>query len=355
MSNKQVIINDIKRLSLSDYEKIIMEFVEQFKHPEISLYMFGNIKHPSISDLDLVITYDDHLTDNFVEKIVKKAEYFVKSDEIKKYIFTHDILIYPKSLFKKIKFLHTFQNIKLLSGKEVDISIPSKEQQDIIDKVHFINFTYYTIFWIKNIRQQKKVYLRRLLFALNSIKHSFDFLKNIYQDPELIKWINILEKIRQNLNLVKQISYLELESILVEYFQKCLIMFLKEWINFPKFDKFNKKRIFILYGKKIFMIPALIVLHGASYHKCIPENRKSIYKRIHQLLYPIDNLVIKNSLYKNILKTQMNVAIKFEELYKKFKIKPLIPLMCNYCTPIIEKKQIVKLLLNNFIVRLQLL
>lgn len=354
MLNKQIIINDIKKLSLSDYKKTIIEFVEEFKHPEITLYMFGNIKHPSISDLDLIIVYDDHLKDDFIEKIVKKARNFVNSDDIKKYIFTHDILIYPKSLFKKIKFLHTFQNMKILSGKEIDISIPSKKQQDLINKVHFINFTYNTLFWIKNIEQQKKVYLRYLLSTLYSVKHSFVFLNSIYQNLELIKWIEILEKVRENFNDIKKISLKELGMVIFKYLNKFLTKFLKEWIYFPNFSEYISKKVLILHGKKLFLVPALILLHGASYWKCCPEYEKFIYWQIHRYLYPVNNFVIKNDDYKTVLKYQMDTAIKFENLYKKYYIKPMIPLMCNYCVPTITKKQRVSLLINNFIIKMQL-
>lgn len=354
MLNKQIIINDIKKLSLSDYKKVIEEFVKKFKHSEITLYIFGNIKHPSISDLDLIIVYNDYLKDDFVEKIVKKAKNFVSSDDIKKYIFTHDILIYPKSLFKKIKFLHTFQNMRLLSGKEVDISIPSKEQQDLIDKVHFVNFTYNTLFWIKKIEQQKKVYLRYLLSALCSVKHSFVFLNSISQNSELIRWIEILEKVRENFNSIKEISLKELEMVIFKYLNKFLTKFLNEWIYFPNFSKYINKKVLILRGKKLFLVPALILLHGASYWKCCPEYEKFIYWQIHRYLYPVNNFVIKNDDYKTVLKYQMDTAIKFENLYKKYHITPMIPLMCNYCAPIMTKKQRISLLINNFMIKIQL-
>ena len=228
MLNRQQIINDLKKLDMDDYRKIIIEFVEQFKYPKVTLYSFGNIKHPSISDLDLAIVYDDRLDDNFVEKIVEKAKKFIVSDEVKKYVFTHDILIYPRSVFRKIKFLHTFQNMKLLCGKEVDILVPSEEQQNIIDKVHFINFTYNALFWLKGIRLQKKITLRQTLLALNSVRHSFVFLKKIYQDSNLIKWIDILEEVRQDYSLIHKISLYELEEIVFEYLQIFLARFLRK-------------------------------------------------------------------------------------------------------------------------------
>ena len=349
-----MIINDIKKLSLSDYKRVVKEFVEEFKYPEITLYMFGNIKHPSISDLDLIIVYNDYLKDDFVEKIVKKAKYFVKSNAVKKYIFTHDILIYPKSLFKKIKFLHTFQNMRLLSGKEVDISIPSRGQQDLIDKVHFVNFTYNALFWIKNIEQQKKVYLRYLLSALHSVKHSFVFLNSICQNSELIRWIEILERVRENFDGIREISLKELETVIFKYLNEFLTKFLNEWIYSPNLSECISKKTLILHGRRLFSVPALILLHGASYWKCCPEYEKFVYWQIHRYLYPVNNFVIKNDDYKTVLKYQMDTAIKFENLYKKYYITPMIPLMCNYCAPIITKKQRVSLLINNFMIKMQL-
>ncbi|OAQ19841.1 hypothetical protein [Thermosulfurimonas dismutans] len=355
MLNKQQIINDLKKLDMDDYRKIIIEFVDEFKYPKITLYSFGNLKHPSISDLDLVIVYDDRLDDSFVAKIVEKAKKFVVSNEVKKYVFTHDILIYPKSIFRKIKFLHTFQNMKLLCGKEVDILVPSEEEQSIVDKVHFINFTYNALFWLKGIRLQKKVYLRQTLLTLNSVRHSFVFLKKIYQDSNLIKWIDILGEVRQDYSLIYKISFHELEEIFFEYLQKFLARFLRKWIDFSNLDKLINKKILVLHGRRMIAVPSLSIIHGASYCKCCPENKQSIYWKIHRSLYPINNFTIKDRNYKGVLRHQMEAAMEFEVLYRKFRIKPLIPLMCNYCTPVMTKKQKIRSLLNSFVVKIQLL
>jgi len=354
MLNNPIIINDIKKLNLEDYIKVLEEFIGEFKYFEVSLYSFGNIKHPSISDLDLVIVYDDNLDKETIAKIVKKAKDFTISSKKKKYIFTHDILIYPKSLFNKIKFLHTFQNMKLLYGNSIDILTPSKEQQDILEKIHFLNFTYNALFWIRDIKLQNKIYLRQLLLALNSVKHSFIFLNKIFHTSTLLNWIDILEKVRQDFRLAEKIKLSELERIIFEYLQEFLENVVKDWFSFPNIDKFKHKKFLIIYRKKFFPIPALILLHGASYWKCCPEYRKFSYWKIHNLLYPIDNFSIKNEIYKHILKCQMNVAIKFEKLYKKFGIKPLVPLMCNYCEPNISKKRKISLAVNNFILKMQL-
>lgn len=355
MLSRKQIINDLKKLDMDDYKKTIIEFVEQFKHPKITLYSFGNIKHPSISDLDLAIVYDDRLDDNFVKRIIEKARKFIISDEIKKYIFTHDILIYPESIFRNIKFLHTFQNMELLYGKQVDLLIPSEDQQSIIDKVHFINFTYNALFWIKDIRLQKKVYLRQTLLALNSVRHSFIFFNKIYQNSHLVEWIDVLEEVRQNFSLIRKISLQELEKIVFECLQIFLANFLRKWIYFFGLDKLINKKIFVLYGKKIIAVPGLIILHGASYCKCCPENRQSIYWKIHRSLYPINNFIIKDKNYESVLCCQMETAMEFEKLYRKFQIKPLIPLMCNYCAPIITKKQKIRSLINSLVVKMQLL
>ena len=302
--------------------------------------MFGSLKHPSISDLDLVIVYDNYLSDSCVEKIVRRAKHFVASDENKRYIFTHDILIYPESLFRKIKFLHTLKDIRILSGKKVEILNPSDEQQHILDKVLYLDFTYNALFWIRNLRMKKKIKLRHLLMALNSVKHSLNFLGGIFFDSELIKWINALEVIREDFSTIDRISLLELERFLFEYLRKSSYIFLREWVEFPNLDRFYSKDIFVIYGRRIFRVPFLSILHGASYHKCIPEIAKSVYKRIHELMYPLSGFRIKNDVYRDILRIQMYVAMEFEDLYVKFRIRPLIPLMCNYCAPVLSGKQL---------------
>ena len=102
-------------------------------------------------------------------------------------------------------------------------------------------------------------------------------------------------------------------------------------------------------------VPSLSIIHGASYCKCCPENRQSIYWKMHRSLYPINNFIIKDGNYESVLHCQMEVAMEFEMLYRKFQIKPLIPLMCNYCVPVMTKEQKIRSLLNSFVVKIQLL
>ncbi len=357
MLKKEQILYDVKNLSIEDYKKVESDFVETFKGQGVSLYRFGNVKHPSISDLDLVIVYEDSLTEESIATMASKARFFTNSDDIKRYIFTHDILIYPRSIFENIIFLHTFQNKTLLFGNEIKVKIPSFKEKEVLEYVHFINFTFVLLPWLSRIRFRKKISLREILLVLNSIKHSLDFYKkiNVNTKSKTEEVLSILNNVRDNFDLIYKLSLEDLTELLFTSLEDVLERNIKSWIESPLIERLSYKKVTAAYSPPtLTKIPGLSILHGAAYHKYY-SHTQNIYPLIHKYLYPVDNFEIKDKAYKNIIKIQITSAIKFELLYKKFKTKPLIPLMCHYCNPELTVKTKTKLLLNYMLLKLQTL
>ena len=56
------IINDLKTLSIEDYDKCLCHIVDSLSKNKdiISIFQFGNVGFPGISDLDLLFVVDDY-------------------------------------------------------------------------------------------------------------------------------------------------------------------------------------------------------------------------------------------------------------------------------------------------------
>ena len=346
------IINNIKKLSKEDYESVIDNFIKEFSRFDASLYLFGNIKHPSISDLDLVIVYRDDFLDEEISFLVETANKFISSTDNAKYIFTHPILIYPEKIFKNIKYLHSMQNIKKLYGKEININTPNDIELQILSNVHFINFTYHVLFWLKNLLNSEEVYLRELLLGLNSAKHSLVFLKNFFQNNEdLDKSIFLLEQVRNDFKLIEEIDISMLILQILQLFNEISANFMENVVKTNNIELTSIRYLFNIGNKKLSPIPFSVILHGAMYYKVYPED-KYFYTTIHKLLYPFFDFDILSKEYEKIIKIQIEVAVEFESLYEKFGITPLIPLMCNYCIPNLTFKRKFLLNLNKILIKL---
>jgi len=103
--------NEIIKLSYEDYLDVYRD-IEDFakKSPSfLAIGKFGEVKNPSISDLDIFLCYKDHGFNKSRERIVN----YIQNKKIANYLCSHDPLIIPQSAIKYLNKLHTLYGLDI--------------------------------------------------------------------------------------------------------------------------------------------------------------------------------------------------------------------------------------------------
>jgi hypothetical protein len=178
--------DDLKELTFERYKIVINTFVNTIRNYSFvkSVYQFGKIRNPGISDIDLLIIVkhvNDCSNDN-VEKIYAAT----KSSPISRYCFWHNPIIVAVEELDYLYTFHTVCNLHILYGK------------DILNEYHVLTTNeyiqpYWNVFFIEvsvSLLASKTVSLRLLLLVLNNILFSIkenDAILHTRYAPEISK------------------------------------------------------------------------------------------------------------------------------------------------------------------------
>ena len=169
-----IFFNYPKRVSIDHYENIRKDIVEYFDGNDdiISIYEYGRVKAPGISDLDLIFVFND--------KIINDAKLF----SIRNVSFPAYELVMDGSVIKmnKDSFAHIcyFDDLRFnrLMGKNIEVFEPGLDKKKMICLVSVLDWVPERILRLINILQQNKINISNSLCILNSFCYS---LKYIYQ------------------------------------------------------------------------------------------------------------------------------------------------------------------------------
>lgn len=189
----------------------------------LSVYMFGEITCPGISDIDIL----------FVIKNTTRLPKFLKNilkDKALKYVAIHPFLIVNEEIMQDIRYIYPNSNYQLMCGKEIKIDNLSKKQYRqsvvflIVDTIlrHFPS-DYLTILI------SKRVNLRMCLLRLNALNNTIKLFrelnKTIKKDWGIYSnditrlrknWFNISQEKRRKIivDLLKRAVYVSYDLIL---------------------------------------------------------------------------------------------------------------------------------------------
>ena len=263
-------------MQVSDYQEVCDLVVDDLKdNPNIkSVYLAGSQWLPGISDLDIIVVFNDQIKDGFDFQspwnLSKKA----------KYIFSHKYAIYNEKSFFNINYLvPTEQNLRLLFGKDISFRDPEKELSErdykllnailvfdlLINKLLF-NFKYlnYTKIDVRNLLNTiySLVYSLLMIEMAGGKKIESDFVLRI--DQLRMNWFenNSTDNLEELISLYHQSNDLileivvELNNIVKKQFQlidndilfknrKYNISFKENWDNELFLKEFKKGYIFL--------------------------------------------------------------------------------------------------------------
>ncbi|MBI2101510.1 hypothetical protein HYT53_02765 [Candidatus Woesearchaeota archaeon] len=181
---------------LEDYGRVLGRIKKkvQKEHRILSVYGFGKVSAPGISDIDLI----------FVLKEGSKLPPLLKKnyiDDDSKYLVFHPFLIFTENIFKNIRYIYPSSDYIKIYGKEIEIYKPKDTEIKKIKKYlvtdttlrHFpVDFLY--------ILLSKKINIRMCLLRLNAISHTFRMFHDIsgVKKPEWKKFSEKISHIRKN-------------------------------------------------------------------------------------------------------------------------------------------------------------
>lgn len=156
-----------KRLQ-SDHYRSAYQHVEAiaWNHGAIASGHFGEVRHPSISDLDVFICFPDEK----YKAGVQAVDRFISEDETLAYIFTHPPLYVAASTLPIIKYLHTLYGLTITRSEEAF----SYDSQLTPEYARFFSGIW-TLFLLRIVSNQKKnlaYYDTRYLLLLTKNIHT---------------------------------------------------------------------------------------------------------------------------------------------------------------------------------------
>lgn len=163
--NGFTILNEPKPYKLSDYYEVREKVVSIFKNIPglVSIYQMGSISCPGISDLDLILVFEDGC-----DKI-EFSSFYKMFDSRDKYILMHSPFAIPKSLFNNMKYFYVPQNFVLILGEEQTINkIPD---YDLLSRIVSVEFVIGLLCTTMRAHHSKIINARSLMNGLYSVKH----------------------------------------------------------------------------------------------------------------------------------------------------------------------------------------
>ncbi|MFW9970749.1 MAG: hypothetical protein ACFFDF_11175 [Candidatus Odinarchaeota archaeon] len=223
-----------KYIKREEYLKSIDKTVESLKNQKgiHSIFQVGNINHPGISDIDLVVVFKDNSKNDY-----NPSKYLTG---IGRYLFTHDIAGICESHFKLTERFLYYHNINHLEGKAIKLS-GERLNTSQVEAIKIQTALEFLLSYFIDISIQLKyrvIKLRTLLQHLKAIKFDLDYLKissgEIYvMIQQLLTWLdNWFEKPLEKKMICEWVSkfYIELKNFL----EKSLIensFYIPEWAN----------------------------------------------------------------------------------------------------------------------------
>ncbi|WP_425077405.1 hypothetical protein [Psychroserpens sp. S379A] len=265
------IINIPKKYALEDYNKAINKQVECLSEiDEVkSIYQIGGVSTPGISDIDLVVVFEDHYNFNLNPRS--------NNSDTANYLFTHGLYGASEKYFNEgLKFTF-FHNYKLLHGENLDLNNTTKiADQVILKKQIALEFLFKMYVNLMIQKSYKTINLRSLFLHIKALPYDFEFL-NI-QPKELIVLVNQGVSLRNNWldGTVSKNDIIHWFRQFYDEFESFLINLFKEYTMYasalqfkiaPNVEICNANNLG--FSKKGFVFPDLFNMLDKKYFKAL--------------------------------------------------------------------------------------
>lgn len=276
------IINDLKQFKKEDYCNFKNEVVAELEAIDFvrSIYQFGTVRHPGISDLDLLIIFADD-----VDYVTARNQIYnlIMSFENASYLIFHSPIFISVQDVKYAKIFHTMENLKCLYGHEFDFS-DKTEFNNILS--NYWNLYFYQVFL--ELFAKKQSSKRFFLLVINNVTKTLQY-NDLYLGTDLSARLFVtVEELREKCmkDIDSDIS-LEAEHLLMEAYrvmcehegalnkhishELCVVC---DLLNRKIFIASNKIKIINFKFLKIFLLPVRFFLFRKEYSRIIKKECK---------------------------------------------------------------------------------
>jgi hypothetical protein len=191
------------------YEKSVERMLQLLKKEKAikSVYRMGNVNHPGISDLDLMVVFHDG------EKCtLNPSDSYTESD---RYIFTHSLAGASESFFQKMAAYTFWDNLQCVWGEEITgLESFNAEEINLIKQQTALEYLFKSYLELSIQLSYGVMKLRSILQELKAVRYDLAFL-NISEG----KLYNLTQELLFKLDkwFVKEFNPTEFESWLRNY------------------------------------------------------------------------------------------------------------------------------------------
>ena len=308
-----------ENISIESYNAARSKLVDFFSKSNdvVSLYEFGTVNAPGISDIDLMLI----LKDSPSEKIQNLIKRDLLDKTVSYLMMGSTLMLMRETDFKKIKIWDNM-NLKNLFGKKIECHNVLKDEFEYVEIARVLDWLPERTMRMLELIIRKEIPIRATLCLLNSfmyilqrLEKSFDF-----KFGDLNKFIDDFNNLRKNWFLMKENKDKALYSCL----KKCIELGFKSIINFdnyciqnkiydtkdlpatgsfrlnPKITNWTKKKMYYNFSKDIKNVTL-----EESYKRSVCSNNKTIimlpvtYYQ-HLAYYASKKIAISKGIYESL-------------------------------------------------------
>ncbi|MBL4710645.1 MAG: hypothetical protein JKY48_19640 [Flavobacteriales bacterium] len=156
------------------YEKTIDKIVDSLKGEDSirSIYRLGNVNHPGISDIDIVVLFKDG------NKCSLNPVEFLNADD--KYLVTHELFGASEDQFRKVIQYSFWDNLKCIWGEPIELGpdqlVLSNKEEVFYKRQVGLEFLQKNYIELSVQKKYGVIKLRSLIQEIKGVRYDLDFL-----------------------------------------------------------------------------------------------------------------------------------------------------------------------------------
>jgi hypothetical protein len=182
-----------REYELEDYSIATERFIEKYsKHPDVvSIYQFGQVSVPGISDLDFIVVLKDPLSHSF------DADYSVStfSPELRYLYNDTQPFLMNEGIFKEFWKIFPTSDLTLVYGRKIEQIPASDNEKDVYNLLILVDVCnyFYPLLFVKQLASNT-LNVRFCLLVLNSFKFPLRLCMDL-TGQVVDGWVKFIEKV----------------------------------------------------------------------------------------------------------------------------------------------------------------